>query len=276
MVRIESIHAQYPTGNCPVSLSKFFSFFSLQQWKGFRKKHLSKNSPHHSSIFITTNRYYFDRGCRSDVDYRSHLRPTTFSLSPIQRGMFFNELPLRDCTSFESSDRKNYTVPMGEPTKAADAKGWAQWGRNIAWKNLDSSRPVERISIDSGIKKGSRITINYTWFEKISSRDEFPIFRDRMGNSPRKFNGRYPINISSILFHKISFVITLLLLNMNRCVLKKKKRKKTFHSYLSLISKSMYESNSMRREIIRMFRFVSFECNFNCQSSPTQQKEKIR
>lgn len=74
MVRIESIHAQYPTGNCPVSLSKFFSFFSLQQWKGFRKKHLSKNSPHHSSIFITTNRYYFDRGCRSDVDYRSHLR----------------------------------------------------------------------------------------------------------------------------------------------------------------------------------------------------------
>lgn len=62
MVRIESIHAQYPTGNCPVSLSKFFSFFPLQQWKGFRKKHLSKNSPHHSSIFITTNRYLFWQG----------------------------------------------------------------------------------------------------------------------------------------------------------------------------------------------------------------------
>ena len=178
---------------------------------------------------------YFDRGCRSDVDYRSHLRPTTFSLSPIQRGMFFNELPLRDCTSFESSDRKNYTVPMGEPTKAADAKGWAQWGRNIAWKNLDSSRPVERISIDSGIKKGSRITINYTWFEKISSRDEFPIFRDRMGNSPRKFNERCPINISSILFQKISFVITLLLLNMNRCVLKKKKKKENV-SFIFIIN----------------------------------------
>lgn len=169
MVRIESIHAQYPTGNCPVSLSKFFSFFSLQQWKGFRKKHLSKNSPHHSSIFITTNRYLFWQGMQIGC-WLSIPFATTFSLSPIQRGMFFNELPLRDCTSFESSDRKNYTVPMGEPTKAADAKGWAQWGRNIAWKNLDSSRPVERISIESGIKKGSRITINYTWFERKSRR----------------------------------------------------------------------------------------------------------
>lgn len=173
-------------------------------------------------------------------------RRTSFSLSPILRGMFFNELPLRDCTSFESSDRGKITRFRWEPTKAADAKGWAQWGRNIAWKNLDSSagKDIDRFRD----QKGSRITINYTWFEKISGRF---LSLETEENSPREFDGKCPLDdkyfiaTASILFHKRKFfcfyvIIIHIYLNMNRYVLNVlvKKKKKTFHS--SLILKSLY------------------------------------
>lgn len=108
----------------------------------------------------------------------------------------------------------------------------------LGWKDIDRFRD----------QKGSRITINYTWFEKISGRF---LSLETEENSPREFDGKWPLDdkyfiaTAPILFHKRKFfcfyvIIIHIYLNMNRYVLNVlvKKKKKTFHS--SLILKSLY------------------------------------
>lgn len=179
MVCIESIrisHAQYPTGNCPVS-TKFFSLFP-QKGKGRRKKHWSKNSPrhgcfHHSLIFIRTNRYYFDRDadhvdCRSTNEFLSLSYPT--------RNVFQWASSTWLHIFWVERSRKNYTVPMG-----ANESSWRErvsaMGKKYRVEKPRFFRWVERISIDSGIKRD--LALQLITPDSRKSRDEIPIFRDR-------------------------------------------------------------------------------------------------
>lgn len=146
MLCIESIrisHAQYPSGNCHVS-SKFVSFFP------YRRK--NRNIWVKIRVFLASPRDTFFTILQSlleligiistemqimlTVDLRLSI---SLSLSPILRGVFFNELPLRDCTSFGSSDRKNYTVPMGGNESSWRERVSAKGKKYRVEKNLDSS-----------------------------------------------------------------------------------------------------------------------------------------
>lgn len=160
MLCIESIrisHAQYPSGNCHVS-SKFVSFFSPPSKES---KHLSKNSRfsrlatgyflHHSSIFIRANRYYFDRDA-DHVDCRPFCDFLSLSLS----------YPTRSVFQWASSTWLHiFWVERSEKLHGSDGRQRKQLTRKGERKGEEISRgkkprffrSVERISIDSGIKR---------------------------------------------------------------------------------------------------------------------------
>lgn len=217
MLCIESIrisHAQYPSGNCHVS-SKFVSFFPHRRknrniWVKIRAFLASPRDTFFTilqSLLELIGIISTEMQIMLTVDLR-----LSVSLSLLSYAECFSMSFLYVIAHLLGRAIGKITRFRWEATKAADAKGWAQRGKNIAWKKT-SILPLGGKDIDRfWDQKGSRITINYTWFEKISSRNEIPIFR--AGNSPRKFNlegVRSMINISycgctaSILFQKRKF-----------------------------------------------------------------------